>query len=289
MKISIVIPNYNGKDLLVKNLPNILSSGALEVIVGDDGSSDKSVEFLREVELKNPGLRILIHKKNQGFIPTVNELFYKAKGELVVLLNSDVFVEKDFLNPLMKHFDNPKVFAVNLHEKGEGPSRAFWKNGFYEFGRGEEKNAIQKSAWASGGSAIYSKEIWLKLKGFDPIFAPFYWEDVDLSFRALKAGYEILWDPSSKVFHEHATTIKKNFSKKYVDFIKERNRLLFIWKNISDRKLIQEHKVSNLNKLFSSEFGYWIPFVWALLRSKNRKDKLVEVLSDEEAINYAGG
>ena len=303
MKVSIVIPNYNGEALLKKNLPNILESECDEVIVLDDYSKDKSIEVLEKLKSQNTrlakqvNLKILIHKKNKGFIPSVNELFETASGDIVVLLNNDVFVEKDFIKPLHKHFENPKTFAVNLHEKGEGPSNAFWKNGFFEFKRGEEKNVVQKSSWASGGSAAYRKSIWQNLGGFDKLFAPFYWEDTDISFRAIKKRFEILWEPDSRVYHEHETTIKK-LNRRYVKWVQERNQLLFIWKNITDSELKKEHKIGLLKRLFTKGSGYWIPFFWALINVilngvKRSDESLTNVrnhmdnIPDMEAINYA--
>ncbi len=262
MKVTITIPNFNGIELLEKNLPNILDSGADEVIILDDGSTDGSVDLLKS---KFPEVKLLVHEKNKGFIPSVNELFDGASGNIVVLLNNDVYVEQDFLKPLIKHFDNPKVFAVNLHEEGEGPSITFWKDGFFEFKRGEEKVIIQKSAWASGGSAAFRKSIWQNLGGFDSLFAPFYWEDIDISFRATKAGFEILWEPKALVKHEHETTIKK-LNQRYVRWVQERNQLLFIWKNIKDKSLIREHKKGLMKRLVTSGPGYWVSFLWALLR-----------------------
>ncbi len=285
MKITIAIPNFRGIELLKKNLPHILGSGADEILIIDDGSTDKSLEFLSALKIKNKELKILEHKKNRGFIPSVNELFDKASGEVVVLLNNDVFVEKDFLKPLLKHFQNPDVFAVNLHEEGQGPSIAFWNNGFYEFKKGEEKDEVQKSAWASGGSAAFRKNIWQELEGFDEIFSPFYWEDTDISFRALKSGYEILWEPHSNVKHEHETTIKK-LNQRKVNRVRERNQLIFIWKNVSDQKLLQEHGRFLSKRLFTKP-GYWVPYLWAKLKSFGIKKAIpISNRTDLEVINY---
>lgn len=286
MKISIVIPNFNGKDLLSENLPNVLQSGADEVLVNDDASSDESINFIK----KNfPEIKLLINQKNQGFIPSVNKLFKEAGGDIVVLINNDVWVQKDFLNNLLLHFKDKKIFAVNCHEEGEGWADAFWKNGFFEFKRGEESKLVHKSAWASGGSAAFRKDLWIKLDGFDKVYEPFYFEDVDISFRALKAGYEILWEPSSNIKHQHGTTINKFFSQKYLTWIEQRNQLLFIWKNINDPKLRRDHKTNLLKRLFKgSGLGYWIPYLSALIRSRKiKKNDLPLQRSDWEVINYA--
>lgn len=287
MKISIAIPNFNGKNLLEKNLPNILSAGADEIIIIDDGSKDTSFEYLSDLQTTHPELKIFKHKKNQGFISTVNEMFEKVEGEIIVLLNNDVWVEKGFLKPLIKHFESNKVFAVTLYEKGEGPAVAFWNNGYFEFKRGEEAKSLQKSAWASGGSAAYSRKIWQELGGFDKIFNPFYWEDIDLSFRALKKGYEIYWEPQSRVKHEHETTIKKEFKQRYVNWVQQRNQLLFIWKNITDKNLLKEHRKGLFKRLLNVGFGYWIVYLWAIWKSLNLKKVSEHQRSDLEAINYS--
>lgn len=286
MKITIAIPNYNGEEILKKNLPNILDSGADEVIVLDDCSIDQSLQILEKFNIQSEKLKILKHKKNKGFILSVNELFDEASGDIVVLLNNDVWVEKDFLNQILNHFKNKKVFSVNLHEVGEGPAVAFWKDGFYQFKRGQELKTVQKSAWASGGSAAFRKDFWQSLGGFDKIFAPFYFEDIDLSFRALKEGYEILWEPNAKVRHHHGTTIKKSHSKKYTEWVQQRNQLLFIWKNIKDPRLLSEHKKNLVKRLF--KLGYFVPFFWALTKkiASTQVPRNGE-RGDLEAINYA--
>ncbi len=285
MKTSIVIPNFNGRELLKKNLPNILNTGADEILIIDDGSKDGSVPLLRETF---PLVKLLINKQNLGFIPSVNRLFQEARGDVVVLLNNDVLVEKHFLKFLVRHFEDKSTFAVNCHEKGEGPSRLTWKEGFIEFTRGSEVDKLQKSAWASGGSAAYSKKVWQNLGGFDSVFAPFYWEDLDISFRAIKSGFHILWEPQAKVHHEHETTINKAFSKRYVDLVKQRNQLLFIWKNITDQNLLKDHGKNLRKRLFGGMgLGYWIPYLWALLKKPQIKKEILEgKLSDQEVINY---
>lgn len=285
MKITIAIPNYNGASLLQKNLPNILTAGADEILVIDDGSTDQSIEVIRK---EFPKIKLLVNNKNLGFIPSVNRLFKEALGDIVILLNNDVYVEKDFLKYLLPHFQNKQIFAVNLHEKGEGWACATWENGFFEFKRVKESKFVHKSSWSSGGSAAYNKKIWQELEGLDSLFKPFYWEDIDISFRAISAGYEILWESKAVVYHEHETTINKNFSKKYVNWVKQRNQLLFIWKNITDQNLLQDH-YENLRKrlLGGMGLGYWIPYLWAMLKkSQIKKEVLRKQLSDQEVIDY---
>lgn len=263
MKFSIIIPNWNGEKLLKKNLPLVLLSGADEVIVIDNGSTDDSLQFLQS--LKDPRLKVIENKKNEGFARAVNQGVRKAKGEIVVLLNNDVRPKKDFLTPLVKDFQDEKVFAVSLHEPQWSWAKGRWHNGFIEHEAGQKTKTVHLSFWANGGSGAFRKSIWLKLNGLDEIFAPFYWEDTDLSYRAWKRGYKILWEPQSIVHHQHEGTIGSRFSPKYVDFISQRNQLLFIWKNMTDFRMLLEHKMFLFKRLLTKP-GYWRPFLAAWLK-----------------------
>src|SRR4030043_2127356 len=121
--VSIIIPNYNGRHLLEKNIPSILearkntNNNILEIIVIDDASKDDSVSYLRKYSSE---INIIKHKINRGFPATVNTGARTAKGELLVLLNTDVTPSDDFLINTLPLFGNRDVFAVSLHEKGYG-------------------------------------------------------------------------------------------------------------------------------------------------------------------------
>ncbi|MCX6724718.1 MAG: hypothetical protein NTV20_01290, partial [Candidatus Shapirobacteria bacterium] len=142
------------------------------------------------------------------------------------------------------------------------------------------------SFWASGGSGAFRKDIWSELGGLDEIFAPFYWEDTDLSYRAWKRGYQVLWEPKSIVHHQHEGTIGSSFSKKYIDFISQRNQLIFIWKNITDFKMLFVHKMA-LGKKLLTKPGYWRPYLAALSKlhlilPRWFKEKTQQKVSDQE-------
>lgn len=263
MKFSIIIPNWNGQKLLEKNLPLVLVTDASEVIIVDNGSTDKSIELLKKLQEKSLKIKTIFNKKNEGFAKAVNQGVKNATGEIVVLLNNDVVPEKDFLKPLSQDFQDKKVFAVSLHEPQWSWAQGKWINGFVEHQAGEKTDKIHFSFWASGGSAAFRKDIWLELGGMDEIFAPFYWEDTDLSYRAWKRGYKVIWDPRSVVHHQHESTIGSHFSKSYIDFISQRNQLLFIWKNITSFKMLFEHKMA-LGKKLLIHPGYWRPYLAAL-------------------------
>lgn len=289
MKFSIIIPNWNGKKLLAKNLPAVLTAAGkkAEVIVVDNGSTDGSVEFLKNLaqEDKNSIMRIIEVSENRGFAYACNLGVEKAKGELVVLLNNDVMPEKNFLEPLEQDFADPEVFAVSLNEPQWSWAKGIWRKGFIEHQPGKKTKSHHISFWANGGSGAFRKKIWGQLGGFDELHHPFYWEDIDLSYRAWKRGYKIIWEPRSIVHHKHEGTISR-FPKKYVGMISQRNQLLFIWKNITDPKMIWQHKFW-LGKRLLTTPGYWRPFLTALVRlpkilPRRLKERQEQEVSDEK-------
>ena len=288
MKASIIIPNFNGEDLLAKNLPYVIramdnkENNILEIIVVDDGSWDGSIKLLRE---KFPQVKIIKHKINRGFSAAVNTGVRGSSGDLLVLLNSDVVPNEDFLINTLSHFKNPKVFAVSLHEKGYGWAKGGFKDGYIQILPGEESDSFHESFYVSGGSGVFRRTIWMELGGMDEeLLSPFYWEDIDLCFRAAKRGYIVGWEPESFVVHNHESTISK-LSKKYVARIKERNQLLCLWKNLTSPNLVRKHIVGIFARL-AKHPGYIRVVLMALgrlqiaLRRKKREIKESKV-SDE--------
>jgi len=256
MKISIVIPNYNGEEILRKNLPKVFESllsykeGKVEVVVTDDASIDGSLALLESLKSKinssysNMGFKIIRNEKNLGFSSNVNKAVKNASGEILVLLNTDVVPKQDFLIPLLSHFSDTNVFAVGCMDESmekhevilRGRGVGVWKRGFLVHSRGEVDKT--NTLWVGGGSGAFRKSIWDRLGGFSELYNPFYWEDIDLSYRALKSGYKIVFEPKSVVIHEHEKgSIKSTYSDFEVKTIAYRNQFIFVWKNTTDLDL----------------------------------------------------
>lgn len=275
MKIDVVIPNYNGADLIKKNLSDVIRSfdghKEISIIIVDDGSEEDDYKKLRtSVDLVNMSSKIpvvLIRKeKNEGFSSTVNLGVRSSKADIILLLNSDAVPYKGFLEPCLKLIDKrPNLFGVGLMDVSvEGDKKvkrgrgvAFWKKGMLGHRRGEVDK--KDTFWISGGSSIVRREIFEKLSGFDSLFNPFYWEDIDLSYRARKSGYEIEFLSESMVEHRHDEgSIKKHFSSSKVTSVAYKNQFIFHWKNITDFSLILSH-------------FFWLPF--HLLNATLKGDK----------------
>lgn len=244
--VSIVIPNWNGETLLSRNLPDVVAAAnGAEIIVADDASADGSVALLKR---KFPEVIIVANGTRQGFAGNVNSGVAKARGDIVVLLNSDVRPKKDFLAALLSDFADPDVAAVGCleesHDAGgvvlRGRGVARWEKGYFIHEKG--KVTRRDTAWVTGGSCAWRRDVWERLGGMDTVYNPFYWEDIDLSYQALKAGYRLVFEPKSVVGHFHEEgKIKTSFSANDVKRIAYRNQFLFLWKNMSDPGLWAEH------------------------------------------------
>lgn len=295
MKVSIVIPNYNGKEIMRKLLPKVMRIlPEHEVIVVDDFSTDGSREMLVETF---PNVRILLKDKHEGFASSVNFGVNNASYDLILLLNHDVYPENNILEYLIPYFDEDQVFAVGCLERSQE------KNGLVLRGRGvgifykgflqHERGEVDKfsTLWVSGGSALFRKSIWLKLGGMSGIYNPFYWEDIDLSYRAVKSGYKILFEPRSIVCHLHDEgAIRKEFNESEVMTTAYRNQILFVWINITDLKYILSHIANlplHLYRSLITDRLFIKGIIWALtrlgqaIRLRNSNQKLFQIMDKQ--------
>ena len=292
MKISVIITNWNGRKILQKNLEAIIinSPEADEIILADDASKDSSIDFAKDLQKKYSKLKIITHKKNQGFGANSNDAVNKSTGDLVVLLNNDIYPEPGFISNSLKHFNDPNVFGVGFAEKGhENWARFFWKNGYLQHEPGiDHIRKTHISGWVSGGSSIIRKSLFQKLGGFDPIYAPFYSEDLDLGFRAWKSGYTLLWEPTSIVKHHHEVTMSR-FSTNLLNYVKERNRLLNTWRDITDPNLLRQNKFQLILRVLSGP-----NYIKIIRAAKKQMTKFAPpivfpVLTDQEIFNKFNG
>ena len=250
--ISVIIPAYKNTTLLLKNLQNnyLLLENCEIVIVNDDPQTP-----LKPYLKKYPEIKIIENIQNQGFSKAVNLGIKNATQDYLLLLNTDVVLQKIDFDRLLTIFSkNKELFALSFYQKENngivsGKNQIYWQNNFFQHKRATNLDA-GITAWAEGGAGLFDKKKLLELGGFDAIYSPFYWEDIDLCYRAWKSGYTVLFDPETKVDHQHESTIGKYFSQK-IKTISLRNQFIFIWKNITDQELINAH-CKNLVKIYFS-------------------------------------
>lgn len=252
--ISIIIPNFNGKELLEKNLPSVIDAVSFygencEIIVVDDGSNDGSCEFLKE-EFKET--KVISLKRNKGFSYACNQGAKISKGDILIFLNNDVKANENFISPLVECLSqNDDVFAVSpkiiTPKRGvnSGLIYAEFKRGFIREKHQDLSNIdindtkSKPTLYTSGAVFACKKDIFLELNGFDEVYNPYFFEDFDICYRAWKRGWKIIHEPNSVVFHDEQQTIGKN--KKKAKMIYDRNRLIFHWENITDKDLRRQH------------------------------------------------
>lgn len=262
--VSIVIPTYNGRHLLEKHLPAVIScmrSGD-ELIIVNDCSTDDTITYLsREFSLtenesegvlegKTSGtekhaVKVVTPEENLRFAGACNLGVTLASGDLIFLLNNDVSPKKNVLEYLVPYFDDSACFAVGCkeyeqNEDGEVSGRnLLW----FERGRFIHSKARRmesgETAWVSGGSGLFDRDKWVLLGGFDRRFYPAYWEDIDLSFRARKKGWKVLFDEDAVVFHKHESTNTDVFGQSRIDKMSLKNGTAFIIKHATLSQYLQ--------------------------------------------------
>lgn len=247
---TIIVLNWEGRHLLEEFLPSVVEAVKHdgrdhEIMVVDNGSRDGSVDFLRN---RFPSVRVIPLDRNRRFTGGNNAGVAAAKNDIVVFLNNDMQVDRDFLQPLLDGFQEETVFAVSCQvffqdktrrREETGNTKARWRMGFIEPYHGEvpEKGTAGQSClpifWGGGGSCAFDRNKFLALGGLDTLYDPFYLEDTDLSYQAWKHGWKSLLAVDSVVVHKHRGTNKQKFGDNFVDNTIRKNQYLFIWKNIT--------------------------------------------------------
>ena len=300
--ITLIITNWNGKDLLRECLPSILkavdfdSKRSYEIMVVDDCSSDDSLKILEE---EFPYVTRLKTPFNMGFQRANNYGIEQVRSRLVMPMNNDIKLDEDALFCLSKHFDKENVFSVSGKFFGfdgktflYGNRGGYFKNGhFYLYEKAPDDNS--QTLFACGGAFMVDRKRYLELGGFDNLYHPLYYEEIDLSYRALKRGWKVHYEPKSIAYHKVQSTITKQEKKRSIELISARNNYLFVWKNILDPSLTLQFIIFIplflIRDLFKFKSRFLIAFFMALKRMpaalKSRKEeKLNALFSDHEIL-----
>jgi len=247
-KVAVVILNWNGKHYLEKFLPSICASTYpnLEIVVGDNASTDGSVDFLIE---NHPTIRIIRFQQNYGFAEGYNRALQEIAADYFVLLNSDVSVTPNWIESMITFMETdtniaaaqPKILAFHqptcFEHAGAAGGYMDWLG--YPFCAGRVLDTIEidhgqynqntEVFWASGAALFIRSVAWEKVGGFDGDFFA-HMEEIDLCWRLKQWGYMIGYCAQSHVFHVGGGTLQKeNPFKTYLNF---RNNLMMLQKNL---------------------------------------------------------
>lgn len=243
--ISVIIPNFNGKELLEKNLPYVFLAletshvSDFEIIITDDASTDDSVKFLQKFYQNK--IILIENPKNLGFSGNVNRAIFKAQKELVFILNSDVQLTEGYFKPLFSYFDFENTFGVmskivdfknQIIDQAKFPLISFSKidgtKNFYN-----PKHLMHYTLFLSGANALIERKKLIELGGFLEIYNPFYYEDVDLGIRAWRKGYNCYYNHEAVCKHDVSSTIKTKNSQ-WVQIIVQRNKIYLHFLHLND-------------------------------------------------------
>ncbi|MEK7597847.1 MAG: glycosyltransferase [Patescibacteria group bacterium] len=288
--VSIIIPVYKNYEMFFKYLEiNKKYFAGCEVIVMNDYPQKNITKKVKKIY---PEAIIVNNKKNLGFAGNVNRGVIKSTRNYVFLMNSDVVLkDNSFLNALEYFKKDQKLFAVGFAQiekdgKIVGANRAYFQNGLINHSHQPVTNHQQliSNLWAEGGSSIFNKKLFIDLGLLDELFNPFYWEDIDLSYRAWKTGYKIFYDPTIKVEHHHESTIGKYFDKSKILRTAFRNQLIFHWKNLADKDLILKHFLNIPRFIFLPGFFDALIRLPLILQARKKTIKLF-IKSDKEVLD----
>jgi hypothetical protein len=250
-KVAVVILNWNGKDFLEKFLPSVtkFNNNFTDIIVADNASTDDSINFIKN---NYPTVKLIINDKNYGFAKGYNEALKHVDSEYAVLLNSDVEVTQNWIEPIIELMDadktiaacQPKIRDYNNPKYFEyaGAAGGFIDYLGYPFCRGRIFNHLEEDKgqyddvteifWATGACMFVRIELYNKVGGLDNFFFA-HMEEIDLCWRFKNLGYKIMYIPNSTVYHVGGGTLNKIKPQK--TFLNYRNNLFLLHKNLSPK------------------------------------------------------
>ncbi len=246
-KVAVVILNYNGTEHLRTFLPSVLQhqSKQSSIYVADNGSTDDSLIVL---EKEFPQVNLIRMPQNLGFAAGYNAALLDLQEDYFVLLNSDVEVTANWLNPIIEQMEmepsvgvaQPKIkaYARKDHFEYAGASGGWIDTLGYPFSRGRIFDTVEKDEgqyptatevfWASGCALVIRRKLYQQLGGLDGDFFA-HMEEIDLCWRVKRAGYRVMVFPQNVVFHLGGGTLDyQNPRKTFLNF---RNSLYTLWKN----------------------------------------------------------
>lgn len=255
-RVSIVIPALADTALLTRNLPPLLAElerrqAEDEIVVVDDSGDGLLAPWMED---RHPTVRVLTQAENGGFGSALLAGAREARCELMFAMNPDVSVRPGFLDPLVDALLDPSVFAVSPRVLLDGDESRPESHNLLRFEDGRlqivprewsvDPQEARPVPFCVGGAFLVDRAEFLAGEGFDPLFEPFYWEDVDLCLAAWRRGRRVLEIPLSVVEHHHRGTIGACVPEELVTAAIEKNRLLLFWKYLDTQRDAHDHLAS---------------------------------------------
>jgi len=251
--VSIVIPALGDTALLSRSLTPLLEELERrekddEILVVDDSGDGLLAPWMAD---EHPTVRVLTQENNGGFGKALLAGALEAHCEIMFAMNPDVIVRPGFLDPLVNALLDPSIFAVSPRVLLDGDESRPESHNLVRFEDGRlqivprdatvDPEEARPVPFCVGGAFLVRREEFLAGEGFDPLFEPFYWEDVDLCLAAWRRGRRVLEVPLSVVEHHHRGTIGACVPEELVTAAIEKNRLLLFWKYLDTTRDAHDH------------------------------------------------
>ena len=311
MDIAVVILNWNGLKMLQTYLPTLVertSCCGSFIVVADNGSTDGSVDWLKEAY---PGIRTLCFDRNYGFTGGYNRALREIDADYYILLNSDIEVGEGWLEPLVSFMEEhpdvgicqPKVLSMAEKDRFEyaGAAGGFIDRYGYPFCRGRILSNLEKDQgqydtpeecfWATGACMMVRSALYHHLGGLDDSFFA-HMEEIDFCWRAKLLGYQVWCVPASTVWHVGGGTLPNNSPRKL--YFNYRNNLLMLYKNLPEsirrRRIFIRMLLDGASAAVYLVTGRWSFFksVWQAHRDYRRMRRDEDPSPFEEECNNIG-
>lgn len=268
--VSILIPVYNGADMVKRCLESVLRLDypRFDICVLDDRSSDGTPE---KIKRDFPEVRVHLNTRRFGFGSSLNQGIKLVNGEVIALVNVDAWVDTEWLKVLVAVLtSNSRIALVGskiMEPDGKTLQHAgAWvePSGFTQhFGRGEPDNGqydtVKECDYVCAAAVAFKRDLFEQVGGFDPRFWPIYFEDVDLAFRLRKKNYQVLYVPHARVWHLENVTWGKGSRKYFYRYHKSRIQFVYQW-------LLKQNGLWNQLKLewqvFRKPWPLLVRFCW---------------------------
>jgi GT2 family glycosyltransferase len=237
---AILVLNWNGLSHLRLLLPTLQAAAArysagARIVVVDNRSTEPDVEAVRR---EFPDVEVVVAARND-FLFSLNPVVAARPEPVVIILNNDMRVDPGFIEPLLRHFGDPNLFGVTASVYDWGGTslttgqrriahRGAW---FYQ----SWDRAVDRPAHtldAGGGCAAFRRSYFVALGGFDRLYHPAYYEDVDLSYQAWARGWRTIFEPSSIIYHRVGATLATPGREAQTRCLLARNHALCVLKNM---------------------------------------------------------
>lgn len=265
--VAVMVLNWNGVEHLRALLPSLREAVAatpfpVSVVVVDNRSTGPDVEFVRE---EFPEFEVVVAERND-YLFSLNPVVAGRDEDIVIILNNDMRVDPHFVAPLVEHFESPDVFAATARvmtwdgrTQTTGRRQIQLRRGWLYKQWDMSPGAATYSVEAGGGSSAYRRWMFVELGGFDPVYRPGYYEDLDLSYRAWQRGWTTVFEPRSIIHHRVNASFDVHF-----DSRSQRRRERF------EANLARNHALFTLLNVGGPSFLAWFLVMLPIRIVRNR-------------------